>query len=141
MSLTCVAAANPPAAVMWYREGSGEIVSRKETLEISHIRREQAGVYVCQANNSVGQSQPRQIELAVQCKYLSLTASKMQKKNILKNILSRRQLKILTFRICSIRIVRKYLEGFPFFLPSVIVMASSYFKTLVILLCVSDYQA
>ena len=40
---------------------------RVERLTINHIRREQAGIYVCQANNSVGQSQPRQIELAVQC--------------------------------------------------------------------------
>ena len=71
MSVSCVAAANPPAAVMWYREGSGEIVSRQERLTINHIRREQAGLYVCQANNSVGQSQPRQIELAVQCEYFS----------------------------------------------------------------------
>ena len=69
VSVSCVAAANPPAAVIWYREGSGEIVSRQERLTINHIRREQAGVYVYQANNSVGQSQPRQIELAVQCEY------------------------------------------------------------------------
>ena len=69
VSVSCVAAANPPAAVIWYREGSGEIVSRQERLTINHIRREQAGVYVCQANNSVGQSQPRQIEIAVQCEY------------------------------------------------------------------------
>ena len=82
MSLTCVAAANPPAAVIWYREGSGEIVSRQERLTINHIRREQAGVYVCQANNSVGQSKPRQIELAVQCEYLSPTAEKSAEKNI-----------------------------------------------------------
>ena len=89
MSLTCVAAANPPAAVIWYREGSGEIVSRQEQLTINHIRREQAGVYVCQANNSVGQSQPRQIELAVQCeyfnlRYLSPTAEKSAEKNSFK---------------------------------------------------------
>ena len=90
VSLTCVAAANPPAAVMWYREGSGEIVSREERLTINHIRREQAGIYVCQANNSVGQSQPSQIELAVQCeylnlRYLSLTAKQTYRKNIFKN--------------------------------------------------------
>ena len=67
MSVSCVAAANPPAAVLWYREGSGEIVSRQQRLTISHITREQAGLYVCQANNSAGQSQPKKIDLAVQC--------------------------------------------------------------------------
>ena len=67
MSVSCVAAANPPAAVMWYREGSGEIVSSQQRLTISHITREQAGLYVCQANNSAGQSQPKKIDLAVQC--------------------------------------------------------------------------
>ena len=67
VSVSCVAAANPPAAVLWYREGSGEIVSRQQRLTISHITREQAGIYVCQANNSAGQSQPKKIDLAVQC--------------------------------------------------------------------------
>ena len=68
VSVSCVAAANPPASVMWYREGSGEIVSRQQRLTIHHIKRDQAGVYVCQANNSVGQSQPKKIDLKVQCK-------------------------------------------------------------------------
>ena len=67
VSVSCVAAANPPADIMWYRDGTGEIVSRQQTLTISHITREQAGVYVCQANNSVGQSQPKELDLRVQC--------------------------------------------------------------------------
>jgi len=65
VSITCNTNGNPAPDVVWYRDGSGEIVSRQETMTISDIRRDQAGTYVCQANNSVGQSDPKKIELQV----------------------------------------------------------------------------
>ena len=69
VSITCNTNGNPAPDVVWYRDGSGEIVSRQETMTISDIRRDQAGTYVCQANNSVGQSDPKKIELQVKCEY------------------------------------------------------------------------
>ena len=67
--ISCRASGNPTPDIVWYRDGSGEIVSRSQTLTISDIRRDQAGVYVCQADNSVGQSEPRKIDVAVKCEY------------------------------------------------------------------------
>ena len=67
VSLCCSASGNPAPEVLWYRDGSGEIVSRQEELSLTEIRREQAGQYVCQANNSAGQSDPRKIDIRVKC--------------------------------------------------------------------------
>jgi len=65
VSLRCSASGNPAPEVLWYRDGSGEIVSRQEELSLAEIRRDQAGQYVCQANNSAGQSDPRKIDIRV----------------------------------------------------------------------------
>ena len=67
VSLRCSASGNPAPEVLWYRDGSGEIVSRQEELSLAEIRRAQAGQYVCQANNSAGQSDPRKIDIRVKC--------------------------------------------------------------------------
>ena len=69
VTVSCSAQGNPAPELVWYRDGSGEIVSRQNTLTISNIRRDQAGTYVCQANNSVGQSEPKKIQLHVKCEY------------------------------------------------------------------------
>ena len=69
VAVSCSAIGNPVPDIMWYRDISGEIVSRHNTLTISDIRRDQAGAYVCQANNSVGQSNPRKIDIQVKCEY------------------------------------------------------------------------
>ena len=69
VTISCRASGNPTPDIVWYRDGSGEIVSRSHTLTIADIRRDQAGVYVCQADNSVGQSEPRKIDVAVKCEY------------------------------------------------------------------------
>ena len=71
VSLRCSASGNPAPEVLWYRDGSGEIVSREEVLSLREVRRDQAGQYVCQANNSVGQSEPRKIDIRVKCEYLA----------------------------------------------------------------------
>jgi hypothetical protein len=67
VELTCSAEAMPPAGVLWYRAGSGEIVSRLPQLRLPALTREQAGQYVCRANNTVGTSQPAAVDIAVQC--------------------------------------------------------------------------
>ena len=70
VDLTCATDAEPPASVLWYRAGSGHIVARQPLLRLDGVTREQAGEYVCSANNSVGTSQPDTVNIAVQCKCL-----------------------------------------------------------------------
>ena len=41
VEVECSAEANPPAALLWYRDGSGEIVSRESTLRWVVIQRGQ----------------------------------------------------------------------------------------------------
>ncbi len=66
--LSCQVDANPRADVLWYRAGSGQIVSRSAELQLERVGRAQAGRYLCQANNSVGASQPAEVTVGVQCK-------------------------------------------------------------------------
>ena len=70
VDLTCATDAEPAASVLWYRAGSGHIVARQPLLRLAGVTREQAGEYVCSANNSVGTSQPDTVNIAVQCKWL-----------------------------------------------------------------------
>ena len=72
VDLTCDTDAEPAASVLWYRAGSGRIVSRQPLLRLDGVTREEAGEYVCSANNSVGTSQPDSVNIAVQCKCLHL---------------------------------------------------------------------
>ena len=69
MELACTSEAVPAASVIWYRAGSGQIVGRRDRLELVSVTRDQAGEYVCRANNTVGTSQPATVDIAVQCEY------------------------------------------------------------------------
>jgi len=66
VDVTCATDAEPAASVLWYRAGSGHIVARQPLLRLEGVTREQAGEYVCSANNSVGTSQPDTVNIAVQ---------------------------------------------------------------------------
>ena len=68
VEVSCATDAEPVASVLWYRAGSGDIVSRQPLLRLPGVTREQAGEYVCTANNTVGTSQPDTVNIAVQCK-------------------------------------------------------------------------
>ena len=68
MEVTCAVDSEPLASVLWYRAGSGHIMSRQPLLRLDQVTREQAGEYVCSANNSVGTSQPDSVDIVVQCK-------------------------------------------------------------------------
>ena len=68
VEVSCATDAEPVASVLWYRAGSGDIVSRQPLLRLPGVTREQAGEYVCTANNTVGTSQPGTVNIAVQCK-------------------------------------------------------------------------
>jgi hypothetical protein len=68
LQVNCLVDANPRADVLWYRDGSGQIVARTATLRLERVGRTEAGRYHCQANNSVGASQPAGLTVGVQCK-------------------------------------------------------------------------
>ncbi|KAI9576892.1 hypothetical protein GQX74_011315 [Glossina fuscipes] len=61
--LRCVADANPPASIVWRRAGRSEIASLQETLQLRPVGRRDAGLYTCQAQNSVGTSEQLSVQL------------------------------------------------------------------------------
>jgi len=67
--LRCVADANPPAKIVWKRAGRSDIVSLEETLQFRPVTRRDTGTYTCQAQNTVGASEPLSVQIDVKCKY------------------------------------------------------------------------
>ncbi|XP_058119273.1 uncharacterized protein LOC131261290 [Anopheles coustani] len=63
--LRCVADANPPASIVWRRAGRSEIASLQESLQLRPVGRRDAGMYTCQAQNSVGTSETMSVQLDV----------------------------------------------------------------------------
>uniref|UniRef100_A0A8D8Z044 Kin of IRRE-like protein 3 n=1 Tax=Cacopsylla melanoneura TaxID=428564 RepID=A0A8D8Z044_9HEMI len=65
--LKCITDSNPPASVIWRRVGKQEIASLEESLQFRPVFRRDSGTYTCQAQNSIGSSQP--ISVALDVKY------------------------------------------------------------------------
>ncbi|XP_037038558.1 hemicentin-2 isoform X1 [Bradysia coprophila] len=63
--LRCEADANPPASIVWRRAGRSEIASLQETLQLRPVGRRDAGLYTCQAQNSVGSSEQLSVQLDI----------------------------------------------------------------------------
>uniref|UniRef100_A0A182QVU9 Ig-like domain-containing protein n=1 Tax=Anopheles farauti TaxID=69004 RepID=A0A182QVU9_9DIPT len=63
--LRCVADANPPASIVWRRAGRSEIASLQESLQLRPVGRRDAGLYTCQAQNSVGTSDTMSVQLDI----------------------------------------------------------------------------
>ncbi|XP_063709478.1 hemicentin-2 isoform X2 [Culicoides brevitarsis] len=63
--LRCEADANPPASIVWRRAGRSEIASLQESLNLRPISRRDAGLYTCQAQNSVGSSETLSVQIDV----------------------------------------------------------------------------
>ncbi|XP_053717804.1 B-cell receptor CD22-like isoform X2 [Synchiropus splendidus] len=57
VNLTCSSDANPPVNYTWYLEGDTTAVAFGETFTITNVRREQAGSFLCRAQNLIGQSE------------------------------------------------------------------------------------
>lgn len=68
VTLRCIADANPPASIIWQRQGSRDVVSISETLIFKPVNQRDSGTYTCTAKNSVGTSQPISATLDVKCK-------------------------------------------------------------------------
>ncbi|XP_055635202.1 irregular chiasm C-roughest protein isoform X2 [Toxorhynchites rutilus septentrionalis] len=63
--LRCIADANPTASIVWRRAGRSEIASLQEALQLRPVGRRDAGLYTCQAQNSVGTSEALSVQLDV----------------------------------------------------------------------------
>ena len=57
VNLTCAVDSNPlPNSITWEKQGSSEALSSISTLTLSAVTRQQAGYYMCRANNGVPDS-------------------------------------------------------------------------------------
>ena len=72
ITLTCISESNPPARVMWSKVGEDSGPQYKEALQFNPVTRQQAGTYVCQAENSVGRSEEERTEVDVMCKLANM---------------------------------------------------------------------
>lgn len=71
LEIRCLADANPPASILWKRTkspGVTEVASMGETLLFSPIYRNHAAVYICEATNTEGDSNPVSVQVSVNCK-------------------------------------------------------------------------
>ena len=69
VSLTCIAESNPPATVIWSREGEDSDLQEEAVLQFNPVRREDGGRYLCRAENSVGRSEEESSVLDILCKF------------------------------------------------------------------------
>ena len=67
-TLRCKVDSNPPAAILWRKEGLEGIFSPEQEIVFSPVTRHTAGLYSCQAENQLGMSKPDYVELNVKCK-------------------------------------------------------------------------
>ena len=68
ITLTCMSQSNPPGRIMWYKKGDSGTPQFKEQLVFDPISKQQAGDYVCAAENSVGRSREAVTTVEVLCK-------------------------------------------------------------------------
>jgi len=64
-TLRCVADSNPPATILWRKDGLDGIFSPDAEITFSPVTRHTAGLYSCTAENALGMSEPAFIELDV----------------------------------------------------------------------------
>ena len=69
VTLRCKVDSNPPAAIMWRKEGLNGIFSPEEEIVFSPVTKHTAGLYSCTAENQLGMSKPDYVELNVKCKH------------------------------------------------------------------------
>ncbi len=69
-NLRCVSDSNPPATVLWRKEGHEGVFQAGAEISFSPVTRKTAGLYSCTAENALGMSKPAFIEVDVKCKQL-----------------------------------------------------------------------
>ena len=71
VTLRCKVDSNPPAAILWRKEGLNGVFSPEEEIVFSPVTKHTAGLYSCTAENQLGMSKPDYVELNVKCKHSS----------------------------------------------------------------------
>ena len=64
-TLRCIADSNPPATILWRKEGLDGIFSPDAEINFSPVTRHTAGLYSCTAENALGMSKEAFIQLDV----------------------------------------------------------------------------
>ena len=67
--VTCDASGFPEPSFTWTKDG--QVLSQPKELSIQRSGRNDAGMYVCSANNGVGQEKTAKAYVTVQCKFVS----------------------------------------------------------------------
>ena len=72
IDLTCVASGHPVPTVTWTKDGKPAQSAKGGVIHISISTRQDAGVYVCIADNSVGQADQKKSYVTVNCKWVGM---------------------------------------------------------------------
>ena len=67
MTLSCQVSGVPTPTVSWIKPGGQR--HNEDTLQVTHIKRSEAGEYKCEASNECGNATKR-ATINVQCKYM-----------------------------------------------------------------------
>ena len=70
VTLYCNVDANPPANIVWRKEGSRKIRGRTTELVFDVVGKEDAGDYYCQAINELGRRSSSVISIETYCELL-----------------------------------------------------------------------
>ena len=64
-TLRCVSDSNPPATILWRKDGLDGIFSPDTEINFSPVTRHTAGLYSCTAENALGMSEEAFVQLDV----------------------------------------------------------------------------
>ena len=67
MTLLCGVDANPPANIIWRKEGSRKIRGNSTELVFDVVEKEDAGGYYCQAVNELGRRSSQVVSIETYC--------------------------------------------------------------------------
>ena len=67
MTLLCAVDANPPANIIWRKEGSRKIRGNSSSLVFDVVEKEDAGGYYCQAVNELGRRSSEVVSIETYC--------------------------------------------------------------------------
>ena len=67
MTLVCAVDANPPANIIWRKEGSRKIRGNSTELVFDVVGKEDAGGYYCQAVNELGRRSSQVVSIETYC--------------------------------------------------------------------------
>ncbi|XP_065561117.1 hemicentin-2-like isoform X2 [Artemia franciscana] len=65
LSLRCSVDSNPPAKIIWRKNGIADVISTGKKLDFYPLLRKNNGIYSCQAENEVGISEAKNVEINV----------------------------------------------------------------------------